>query len=442
MKEYYYIDKLQEENRNINYLHYELDRRIYSYGNQQKLSFEKKKWKIYVYYSCFLQILFYVYFKFFNQKKSSIKNELNVMSTSYDGFNNILKNNDYRIIGTPWVVEFEKNYLNPSDFLKICKFNIQLLSSNFNELISDTFAKEIDKIRLVLTNYLIENNIRAIFLAQDVGFFEKIIIEEARIQSIPTFIVLHATALRYGNALNDNRADYVCVFGQKFKECLIHSGFKESKIIITGHSVHSFKNLPNSLNFNFNNILVITKPMPGQPLETQEILKGRARDSNRLKDRGNLILYLLNIQSTLIKFGIHKVRLRPHPSESSEWYLKYVDTNFFEIDESTLRDSLKKSSLVIGPTTSLFYDSIYSGVNYLIYEPLYDDGLDILNDPVGSPFDGSDEGIPVAKDINDLYNLLSIKKAVNLSSIPKFIKPDFNLQEIVNNINNKSIPIS
>jgi hypothetical protein len=98
--------------------------------------------------------------------------------------------------------------------------------------------------------------------------------------------------------------------------------------------------------------------------------------------------------------------------------------------------------LVIGPTTSLFYDSIYSGVNYLIYEPLYDDGLDILNDPVGSPFDGSDEGIPVAKDINDLYNLLSIKKAVNLSSIPKFIKPDFNLQEIVNNINNKSIPIS
>ena len=442
MKEYFYINRLQDKSKYINQLHYELDRRIYSYGNQQRLSFEKKIWKIYAYYAFLLNLFIYIYINLTKRNNIISKSDLNIMSTAYHGFDNIFKKYNFKNISTPWVPSYKKRKLSFKNFLILSKFNIRLLTVNFNVLISDSFSKEIEIVKLILSNYLIENNINAVFLPQDVGFFEKIIIEEAKSHFIPTFIVPHGTALRYGNAINDNRTDYICVFGQKFKDCLIGSGFDNKKIIITGHPKYSFTKIPNNLNFGLKNILVLTKPMPGQPLETQDILKGRSRDTNRLKDRGNLILYLLDIQSVLIKYGIRKVKLRVHPSESSEWYLKYIDTIFFEIDTELLYDSLNKSSLVLGPTSSMFFDAIYSGVNYLIYEPLYDDGLDILNDPIGSPFDGSDEGIPVAKDINDLCNLLSVKKSVNLSSIPKFIEPDFNLQEIVNIVTNKSIPIS
>jgi hypothetical protein len=88
--------------------------------------------------------------------------------------------------------------------------------------------------------------------------------------------------------------------------------------------------------------------------------------------------------------------------------------------------------LVIGPSSSLFFDAIYGGVNYMIYEPVYDEGLDILNDPVGYPFDGGDTGIPVAKDVNELTGLLKSKKSVELHSIKKFISPDFNIHEVMN----------
>ena len=38
----------------------------------------------------------------------------------------------------------------------------------------------------------------------------------------------------------------------------------------------------------------------------------------------------------------------------------------------------------------------------MVYEPVYDKGLDILNDPVGNSFDGGNHGIPVAKNLKYL----------------------------------------
>lgn len=434
MKEYYYLDRLKVKLKYADYLHYELDRRIYSYGKQQDFSFEKIKWKFSVFIGLFVELLIYLFLRISNLKLLQGKSSKieNLISTAYHGFGISLKNSGFSIIGAPWVISKNINRLNFVDFIQVCIFRIKLLTADFNCLLTPVFEKEIDGIKLLLGKYLVENKVRGVFLAQDSGFFEKLIIDEAKLNGIPTFIVLHGAGMRYGNSLNDNRADYVCVFGDIIKEKLILSGFNSKKIIVTGHPQHSYNRISSFLKFGVESVLVLTKPMPGQPLNYVEKLKGRSRDTNRLKDRGNLILYLMDIQSALIKVGVNKAKLRLHPSESPNWYLKYIDTNFFSIDKLSLSNSLAKSSLVIGPTSSLFFDAIYAGVNYMIYEPIYDDGLDILNDPVGHPFDGGDTDIPVAKDVDELIILLKSKKLVNLKSIGKFINPNFNIHEVIN----------
>lgn len=435
MKEYYYLDRLKEKNKYADYLHYELDRRFYSYGNQQKLGYEKVRWCYKVIYIAVFELLIYIYLYlitlFSIAKKKKVEGN-NVLSTAYHGFNVHLKEKGYSILGTPWVVSKNKNKLKLIDFITIIRFKIRLLTGNFNYLISSEFSNQIEVVKSIISQYISKNEIRAVFLPQDVGFFEKLIIDEARKKGVPTFVIFHGAALRYGNSINDNRTDYLCVFGDVLKERLIRSGFIGEKILITGHPKYSNVKIPENLKFDIQDVLVATKPMPGQPLEVVEVLEGRARDTNRLKDRGNLILYLMDVQSALIGVGVKRAKLRLHPSESPNWYLKYIDTNFFSIDKLNLSNSLAKSTLVIGPSSSLFFDAIYAGVNYLIYEPVYDDGLDILNDPVGFPFDGGDVGIPVAKEVNDLISLLDSKKSVDIHSIEKFIKPDFNIQEVLN----------
>ncbi len=434
MKEYYYLDRVKEKSKYTDYLQYELDRRVYSYGNQQKLSYEKARWWYNVIYTAVLELLIYIYLHLTTHYSAANKKNVNcnVLSTAYHGFNEHLKENRYSILGTPWVVSKNKNKLKLTDFITISRFKIRLLTADFQDLISPEFSNQIEVVKSIIVNYISKNEIRGIFLPQDVGFFEKLIIDEASKKDIPTFVIIHGAALRYGNAVNDNRADYLCVFGEVLKQKLVESGFNANKILITGHPKYSLTALPENIRNEHSDILVATKPMPGQPLEVAEVLQGRARDTNRLKDRGNLILYLMDVQSALINIGVKKARLRLHPSESPLWYLKYIDTGFFSIDTLSLSESLAKSSLVIGPSSSLFFDAIYSGVNYMIYEPVYEEGLDILNDPVGYPFDGGDTGIPVAKEVNELTGLLKSKKSVELHSIKKFIRPDFNIHEVMN----------
>lgn len=434
LREYYYLNRVKDKTKYFDYLHYELDRRVYSYGKQQKFSYEKIRWRYNTIYVAFLELLIYIYIHLTtgNSIASGKNVKINVLSSAYHGFDKILKENRYSILGTPWVASKYKNNLKLYDFVILIRFKIRLSTADFNYIISPKFSAQIEVIKSILGNYISNNNVRAIFLPQDVGFFEKLIIDEARKKSIPTFITIHGAALRYGNALNDNRADYICVYGEIMKQKLVESGFNSNKILVTGHPRYSLITLPKSIKNEHSDIVVASKPMPGQPVEIADKLEGRARDTNRLKDRGNLILYLFDVQYALKNIGVKKARLRLHPSESPLWYLSYIDTDFFTIDTLSLSESLSKSTLVIGPTSSLFFDAIYHGVNYLIYEPVYDDGLDILNDPVGYPFDGGDTGIPVAKDVNELIGLLQSKKSVELQSIKEFIRPDFNIQEVMN----------
>ena len=145
-----------------------------------------------------------------------------------------------------------------------------------------------------------------------------------------------------------------------------------------------------------------------------------------LSDRGNCILYLGMVKKILKLNGINKARLRIHPSENPKWYIENIGCDFYELDSTNLSDSLLNSSLVIGPTSTVFLESIYNGVNYLVFEPTIND-LDLINYHIVSPFDGSDKKIPVAKNENELDIILKEKVKVDSSCFSDYISTPFDL---------------
>ena len=127
-----------------------------------------------------------------------------------------------------------------------------------------------------------------------------------------------------------------------------------------------------------------------------------------LSDRGNLVVCLLSIQKILQQFNVKNVRLRPHPSENINWYMKFLDKDFFISQAGSLSQSLSKTSLVIGPVSTVFFEALYYKTNYLVYEPSTDN-INILNHTIEPPFDKSENRIPVAYDEVTLFKFLKEK---------------------------------
>ena len=148
-----------------------------------------------------------------------------------------------------------------------------------------------------------------------------------------------------------------------------------------------------------------------------------------LGDRGNTILYLLKIQAVLKSLGVKNVRYRLHPSENLLWYNRFLDTTFFKLDTEPLDCSLKKSSLLIGPTSTVLVESLYHGVNYMVFEP-NDNNIDLFNYPLVPPFDGSDSRVPLAQSESDLKYYLKNRTEIQISFLNDYIKTPFNLDFI------------
>ena len=172
-----------------------------------------------------------------------------------------------------------------------------------------------------------------------------------------------------------------------------------------------------NLKFSLEDILVITKTVSGAPPCSNEI---------RLSDRGNLLLFLYSIENVLKMLGVKAVRFRPHPSENPEWYLEFINSDFYRLDTSSLQESIQRSSLIIGSNSTVFLESIYYGVNYLIYEPSIDN-VDLVNDLLVPPFDGSDSRIPVAKSEEELKYLLINEYRIDPAFFHEYIKTPFDI---------------
>ncbi len=339
-----------------------------------------------------------------------------ILSNSYFQLNNELNQIGFNVYDPIWSrrsnYPFLGNWLIYKETEELRTF---INRCSINEILSKNFQDRVQAYRNSLKEYYSKQNITALIVPFDVPFFENVAIKTFKEIQVPTFIFLHGIPARY-NMFDDNRADYLIVWGEFIKDLYIKAGVKEEKIIVAGHP--NYKDNPdNDLKFSLSDILVITKCIGGTTGSNRRIMA----------DRGNLLVYLLQIQKVLTQFGIKSVRYRPHPSENPAWYLNALDPKFFKLDHEDYQTSLKKSSLVIGPSSTVFIEALYHGVNYLIFEPSFNN-LDMVNHIIVPPYDGSISEVPVAKNMDQLKEILENKLRVNLSIYNRIIKTPFDIR--------------
>jgi len=422
MQNFYLIDYIKEnfhiDQSVLESIKYELDQQIYYYGKQFKYPKErqdnfadkisKKITKALLHYIALISCLF----------RTNLNNgKKNILSNAYFSVNAELSKLNFNVYRPPWIIGRDFKVLAKREILKEVEyFKESFEKRSFIDLISQELINKIHVFKSKLKEYFLDSAMDALFVPNDLGFFENISINIFRQIKRPSFIFLHGLPGRYNN-IDDNRADYLIVWGEKIKEHYVRAGVDHDKIFVSGHPY--YKELKyKELRFTLDSPLIITKAMNGAPSDS--------KNEFLLADRGNLILYLYMIQSVLRKFGVKSVRFRPHPSENSAWYLKFIDKDFFQVDNDDLRNSLRKSTIVIGPTSTVFLEAIYCGVNYICFEPSRN-GIDLMNHKLVPPFDGSDERLPVAKDEKQLEMHIRDNTQVNIEIFNDYIKTPFDI---------------
>ena len=401
----------------LDLIKFNISEKIYYYGDHFKTSSPPSKMLFF-----FKSLITYLYtrlvnFKYSNQNKDMVHG----ISSAYHNFDEQIKKSGILCSRTPHMPKKQSMTIGDLRFFySTMIIKKDFLYRDFNYLISEDFFIKIknysDQIEVIVK----KNDYKFLLVPNDNDFFVRVYIKVFKKLKKPTFLIAHGGMPSLYDKILDNHTDFVSMWGTKQIESYLKAGYEKSKFFLTGHPFYNKS--PINLRFELDNILVITKSVNGVcPL-----------DKPHLEDRGNSIMYLLSIENTLKKLGIKNVKLRPHPSENTNWYLKFINKKFFLIDKQSLNASFSSASLIIGPTSTTIIDAMAHQVNYLIYEPLIDNKL-ITGFPVQPPLDGSDPRIPIARNEDDLFQFIKEKKKIDISVYKEFANPNFDIS-FINNI--------
>jgi len=295
--------------------------------------------------------------------------------------------------------------------------NRTVRAGNIQKFLNLEFHQEFLSIQSHLIDQYKKFDIRALFIRSDVYYMSKFALDLFDQMNLPTFIFTHGLPAIYSLEV-DNRSDFLMVWGEKMRQNYINVGFDPAKIKIVGHPSYQKVSKYQKLAFDFSDVLVV-------PVSAS---LGHQNEYNRtvLMDKSATVLYLYKVQKVLEKLGVSKARFRVHPSINRNWIYSFLDQNFYGIDTSSLDDSFKKTSLVIGATSTVFLEALIRGVNYIVYEPKNEEGLSMLNTTLVPPFDGSDSKVKTAHNEYDLEKLLSEKALTDYTIVHDYIQ-DFDL---------------
>ncbi|MDV6168383.1 hypothetical protein R1T16_08085 [Flavobacterium sp. DG1-102-2] len=330
---------------------------------------------------------------------------------------NVFQSN-YNEILPPWTYSRRKRSLLSWSILKIIRrLNKHIESKSVKALLSDNFINLIYSYQSELSRLFSLNKVKALIVPNDLSFFENLSISIAKRNGIPTFVYLHGLPARYNN-LDDNRADYLIVWGKGLKEIYVKSGVPAEKILTLKHNNYSsFTNL--ELRSNLENVLVLTKGISGTPCISSQLV---------LPNRSTILYYTELVKENLIRLGVKKATLRLHPSESPEFYKKNLTDDFFTIDTLAKDESLAKASLVVGPTSTMVLDALKMHRNYILFDPVFD-GLTLEGMPLVSPFTG-DSFIKLSNSFEEiLYNINNPGENISYDKLNDFLLVDIKDEE-------------
>ena len=405
----FYFNK--DKSRYEDLLFYEISKRIYYFGNHFTKPQEKNSRDYYL-LKLLAKSLCFIIANLFYQKGA---NQNIILCNAYFNLDNEIKKIGYNVKKPCWSFPSSdvllKNYTNLIDLIL---FKYKLRESCLVDILNNDFFELIDNISIKLDKYFRQSSVKGLIISSDLPFFENLSLKLLRKINKPSIIFLHGLPGVY-NILNDNLSDYLFVWGEEIKKNFLNSGFKKEKIFVVGHPL--YKNyILKKIKFDMSNVLVISDCNSGAQL----------RDKIRYQERGYSIRYIYSIEEILKKRGIKRAMLRLHPNENPFWYKKFMDNSFYSIDKLPLFDSIRKSSIVIGPASTVFLESLINGVNYLVYSP----NVDVMSTPdfpLVPPFDGSDKRIPIATNEENLISILKNKEIVDNTILNDYIEPNFDI---------------
>jgi len=299
-----------------------------------------------------LKFIFYIKSKFLSKSDNVI------ISNAYVN----LKLKETTNLLPPWMYSLKKESCFSMTMISLIeRIDKEIEKESVKLLLSDSFNTLIKTYEEEFLKFLKEKNVKGLIFANDLGFYENLSIKTAKKSTIPSFVYLHGLPARYNN-IDDNRADYLIVWGQGIKNLYVTSGVPEEKILTLPHPLYS-NFAETKLESNFNNVLVLSKAISATPCISTELI---------LPDRSTLLYYLELVKENLKKLGVVKASLRLHPSEAPDFYTKNMPDDFFSIEALSKEDSLLKTTLVIGPTSTMLLDAIKAGKNYILFDPIFD----------------------------------------------------------------------
>jgi hypothetical protein len=360
-----------------------------------------------------LRVYQYSYALLFQSKTTSSNND-KVLSTAYFPFKDTLSNLGIDAYSPIWHPVGKKNIFGDLKTLKWHK-NIQdrIRNADFHSFLEPTFHQELETFQDHLFQQYQEQDFKGLLLYTDQYFYSKYHIEIFKKLDRPSFIFTHGMPGLYSLEV-DNRTDYLMVWSDKIKDNYINAGFEASKIKVVGHP--KYKNIAKEkeLRSDLSDVLVI--PISSVTWHQQSY------DNIVVSDASTAVIYLYKVQKVLKRLGVKRARYRTHPSINKEWIIPFLDPNFYTIDTEPLSTSLDRSSLLIGSVSTVMFESLMHGVNYIAYDPKDENGFNMGCYKAVPPFDGSEEKLMLANDEDELEDLLKLNAKTDYSLVHDYIQ--------------------
>lgn len=399
MNKFYFnqlVDYYPEKAEMLNWLKDKLDEHIYYYGPNFKyphgvkasISFKNRLIKLYV--QLFPSI--YCYYGA-------------VISNAYFNVGKIIRDKGFNVLPPPWTT---------SQLTKYGSRTIKMIdNTNFCSLISDDFCSRLYDLKEEFKSFFVKNRTPFVLLSNDVAPLHRIVIDACKEIGVPTGIFLHGLPARY-NAVDDARADYLFVWGDKIKDIYLSYGCK-SKIVVTGHP--SFSSFEVDHN-NSREIVVLSQAISGSQSQS---------DKYRMEDRGLSVQYIYSVEKVLKKLGFNSAILRIHPSENPSWYEAIMDNSFYTIDKNPLKTTLHDAKFVIGPISTVILDAVFSGIPYYSY--IIDPKTNPYAYDIVPPFNNTI--FPTSYSETGLEDKINTKNYVKKEHFDGYINPFFEASKII-----------
>lgn len=293
----------------------------------------------------------------------------------------------------------------------------QMQYADFNIVLSEDFERQVYSLKDELMMFFKKNHTPFLLLSNDILPIHRMAIDVCKELGIPTGIFLHGLPARY-NAIDDSRADYLFVWGEKIKTNYINAGSK-TNIVVVGHPDFSSFNIEEC---HPNDVVVLSRAVQGAPSDSSVHV---------VDDRGICLQHIFAIEKALKEVGVDHAILRLHPSENPDWYAKYMDKEFYTLDKNTLNYTIGHAKMVIGQISTVMLNTVINGIP--CYPYVIDRNSNQFASKIAPPFCDKPE-FPTATTTAELVHNIKTRNCVTKDHFEGYINPSFDIKKLISSL--------